>query len=367
MKKVVLITHVDFWRQGSGNGARIMALVEFLADNTSLTVLYGGIELPGDAQWFRSAGSHFRFVYLDRSKYLTFEQYAECVKKFMLEHPADVCILEYIEISFLLDVLPKTLPVILDTHDIHSDRNLSFESFNLEAPVFTTSGRHISQSEEIEIFKRYSSVILINHTDYCKVSKLIGYDKTILAPHPPKVSPHRIRKQVKNIGFVASAYTPNVHAIKDFITNVWPAFSKMEVTLGIYGKAGYQLQSETSLIKGNIKVHGFVKEMERIYREIDIVINPVSFGAGLKIKNMEALGNGIPLVTTRHGAIGIEDGIDQCFHVCDDAYGFIDRLHLLMGSFDERKRLAKSSIAYIQSKFTPQHCFAGLLTYINRS
>jgi ribosome biogenesis protein Tsr3 len=35
------------------------------------------------------------------------------------------------------------------------------------------------------------------------------------------------------------------------------------------------------------------------------VINPVRFGAGLKIKTVEALANGLPLVTSEEGARGL--------------------------------------------------------------
>lgn len=35
------------------------------------------------------------------------------------------------------------------------------------------------------------------------------------------------------------------------------------------------------------------------------MINPVQMGAGLKIKSVEAMANGLPLVTTTHSATGL--------------------------------------------------------------
>ena len=44
-----------------------------------------------------------------------------------------------------------------------------------------------------------------------------------------------------------------------------------------------------------INQKGFIRNLNSIYEEVDIIINPVRFGAGLKIKNIEALGNGLPI------------------------------------------------------------------------
>ena len=46
---------------------------------------------------------------------------------------------------------------------------------------------------------------------------------------------------------------------------------------------------------------------ESFYRNIDVVVNPIEFGSGLKIKNVEAIAYGKPLITTPHGANGFVD------------------------------------------------------------
>ena len=43
---------------------------------------------------------------------------------------------------------------------------------------------------------------------------------------------------------------------------------------------------------------------ESFYLNIDVVVNPIEFGSGLKIKNVEAIAYGKPLITTPHGANG---------------------------------------------------------------
>ena len=63
-------------------------------------------------------------------------------------------------------------------------------------------------------------------------------------------------------------------------------------------------------------------DLTSVYQRADVVINPISIGTGLKIKNIEALGFGKPLVTTSVGAEGLESGSQLAFLVADTAQDF---------------------------------------------
>ena len=69
---------------------------------------------------------------------------------------------------------------------------------------------------------------------------------------------------------------------------------------------------------------GEIADLESIYDTADIVINPIRFGTGLKIKNIEALGYSKPLVTTSVGATGMDRGVEPAFLVADNAQDFSD-------------------------------------------
>ena len=59
------------------------------------------------------------------------------------------------------------------------------------------------------------------------------------------------------------------------------------------------------------------------------MVNPIEFGSGLKIKNVEALAYGKPLITTPHGANGFIDAPHSSVLVADSPeqwQAVIDRL-----------------------------------------
>ena len=62
-------------------------------------------------------------------------------------------------------------------------------------------------------------------------------------------------------------------------------------------------------------------ELREHYRTARVAVVPLRYGAGVKLKVVEALREGLPLVTTQVGAQGLP-GLDQVASVRDDARGF---------------------------------------------
>ena len=104
------------------------------------------------------------------------------------------------------------------------------------------------------------------------------------------------------------------------------------------------LELETSwnetynILTGNYKLSsivGYIKskidDLNVLYgRKADLIINPVQLGGGLKIKNVEALANGLPLITTPEGANGLEDGINNAFLLANTTEEWIESIIAVM-------------------------------------
>jgi glycosyltransferase involved in cell wall biosynthesis len=355
MKKVVIATNMAFWRYGAGDCSRLLSVANYLKQHTDLVIVYGGLAKEQDDKLLGGLGLENTVVMLEKKRELSYTAYARLFEQYIAGQNVDVCIIEHIELSFLLDYLPATVRVVLDTHDIVSERVSSFRAFNYKPLSFT-----ISESEEYKLYGRYDGVVMINELDYDKVKKVIGPDKTILAAHPPVLRRRRTREKVSNIGYVASAYPPNVDAIMHFIKEVWTGFDGGGI-LNIYGMISNVLN--LSNVQG-VALRGYVPDYDSLYDEIDIAINPVRFGAGLKIKSVEAIGNGLPLVTTSHGARGLA-GAGEAYLVADEPADFSRQLHNLINDFALRKRISDNAFNYASRHFSTDACFTNLLSFIN--
>ena len=130
----------------------------------------------------------------------------------------------------------------------------------------------------------------------------------------------------------------------------------------IFGSCCDRLENYTSY--KNIVLHGRIDNLSIAYDNSDLVINPVLFGGGLKIKNVEALANGLPLITTNEGANGIEDGINKSFLLANTVNEWIDSILSLMLSSSLREQLSKNALEYAKNNFSDDICYGELVKKI---
>jgi glycosyltransferase involved in cell wall biosynthesis len=69
--------------------------------------------------------------------------------------------------------------------------------------------------------------------------------------------------------------------------------------------------------------------LRKYYRASRVAVVPLHYGAGVKLKVVEALRDGLPLVTTSIGAQGL-DGLGAVASIHDDADGIADALCQLL-------------------------------------
>ncbi|MBM7866599.1 glycosyltransferase [Heliobacterium gestii] len=125
----------------------------------------------------------------------------------------------------------------------------------------------------------------------------------------------------KTILFVGNMnYPPNRDAIEWFGKAIWPIVrsKRREMNLNIVGSGAPEwLKKEP-----NVSVKGYVPNLEEEYECSDVVISPVRFGAGTRLKIIEAMMNGKPIVSTTLGAegIGAEHGKHMLFADTPEAF-----------------------------------------------
>ena len=109
-------------------------------------------------------------------------------------------------------------------------------------------------------------------------------------------------------------YKPNLDAVDTILQYINPlllaANDHFKYKIIICGKG---LPSRYHELKGfaskNIIYAGFVDDINLYFKGADIFINPVTSGAGIKTKVVEALGYGLSVISTESGATGISIGI----------------------------------------------------------
>jgi glycosyltransferase involved in cell wall biosynthesis len=107
-------------------------------------------------------------------------------------------------------------------------------------------------------------------------------------------------------------YQPNLDAFKNITEKINPIFIKKNIPYKII-ICGKNLPAEMNELREyfdqNIIYAGFVDDINIYFKGVDIFINPVTDGGGIKTKLVEALGFDMNVVSTVNGAIGVDANI----------------------------------------------------------
>jgi glycosyltransferase involved in cell wall biosynthesis len=348
---IEVITSAAFWCEGSGLWARTRELVRFLSSHGAVRVCYIGQLMDLDLQRIKQLDFRVEVWALD----LTLckepgERLQKCDTAFASSPPAAVYLVIQTENSFVLESLPDAGEKWVDTIDLISDRTRKLKGKPVQEHF------PLSVHQEAALLKKYDLAICIQQEEYRSVCSWIGAGITVCVPHPVNVTPRNIRNPPLGIGLVASNWHPNVYGLVDFIKACWPLVRRTGAHLHVYGGVCSAIRADLPAVT----FHGFKEDLGECYDNLDIVINPVTYGAGLKIKSLEALANGLPLVTMPEGASGIEEQDGQGLFIASDWDDFAQILVELTQDHARCMEAGRKGMAFIHSAMSPQVCFAPL-------
>ena len=278
----------------------------------------------------------------------------------------DSVIIEYVKLSYLLEALSvsqrKKTHCLLDTHDILHLRNEQFQERGL------VHWLDISREEEAKEVQLFDTILAIQNEEANLFRDLAPQQNVLVCGHAPAPLPspkdQRSTSEILTVGYLASANASNLQSFTNFINRSWKTISdRCNIRLVIAGMI-CELISETSpnLLRehSNITAIGSVDELAEFYHQIDVVINPVEFGTGLKIKNCEAIFFGKPLVTTTTGMDGLSGESGESLMVCNSPKEWINCLAQLAQNPSKRLSLQEAAAKLSQTGFSDQEVYSEL-------
>jgi len=138
-------------------------------------------------------------------------------------------------------------------------------------------------------------------------------------------------------------WAPNEDGILWFIKEIWPSLRKKypHLKLQLVGR------NPSNVIKAvtdeRITVTGFVKDVAPYLQNTDIFIVPLRMGSGMRIKILEAMSLGLPIVTTTIGYEGIAAKPEIHLKVADNPTDFANQISILLDSFQKRSQIGKNA------------------------
>lgn len=178
--------------------------------------------------------------------------------------------------------------------------------------VLLTESRLIEKSEN-RLLKCFRNNLLVNN-DEVYALKIRSREQNVSHVVPMVRLPKhgdfaRSFTGIPQFAFVGALdYAPNSTGLSTFIRKTIPHIRKAlpEFKLRIVGKgAGRELKALADEFTNVVCLDGFVPDLANLYSEVAALIVPVEFGTGVKLKILEALAYGVPVISTTVGVGGI--------------------------------------------------------------
>lgn len=257
--------------------------------------------------------------------------------------------------------LHPNVKILFDTADMHHLRMITQIKHIEETNPSDRDGRNffqdlyykfraietflVSQVDEIwaitEEEKQY--IISTLHADEKKI-KLVPNVLDI----PATKNGYKTRKDMMFIG--GFSHTPNVDAIKYYQEKIVPELKKrgLDITLHVIGSQSERLQNIPNEM---MNVIGFVEDPTPYFNDSLIAFYPLITGAGMKGKITQALGMGLPVVTTEIGAQGYI-GAENYMLVENDPVKLVDAIETYIQSEALWNNHREEGLKYFNENFS---------------
>ncbi len=148
-------------------------------------------------------------------------------------------------------------------------------------------------------------------------------------------------------------YYPNVEAATSFANRIWPHVREKlpDVRLLIVGANPTPAVLELGAIPG-VRVTGTVPDVRPYYRDALAAVVPLRTGGGTRLKILEAMAAGVPVVSTELGAEGlaVTSGRDILLADPGDAEAWIAHLNLL-AQLPARSHQIRAALDLVRSRY----------------
>ncbi len=247
----------------------------------------------------------------------------------------DIAVISYASWAKLGDYFPNTTTKIIDTHDF-----------------ITAQSRHKKNKigklfqDEMNLLRYYNNILTYSVEEEYIFEQFTDKKVTLMPISFPVKFQNHTQDFKYDVLFVASDNPHNVKGIQWFLEYVLPNLENVKIH--VIGKICKVIGDYPNVVK-----HGLVDDLEDYYNHAKIAICPMLSGTGIKIKVLEALSYGIPVVTNRRGVDGLINKVDNGCLVADTGLDFANQIKKLLINDDFYNKTRDEAVSYFVNNHSP--------------
>ena len=284
----------------------------------------------------------------------------ETIEKLMAERPFDIALVEGIHLGeYLPQLRAAGVHVVCDWHNIESEI-LQRYSQGQAGWARRQYARHSAQ--KLAAYERW----FVNRCDLHVV--VSERDRDMLLQYGAEVpiiviengvpvdqfnraegSGGAQRPRFRVIFTGAMDYHANIDAVTAFAQEVWPELHASVPEL-VFTIVGRNPSAEVRALrdKPGIEVTGVVKDVRPYYSEAAAAVMPLTVGGGTRIKILEAMAAGVPVISTSLGAEGLAAIPGTHYLRTDSTAGMLAALQAVSGDPGSAARMVSAAREFVR-------------------
>ncbi len=250
----------------------------------------------------------------------------------------------------------REVPVVYRAHNVESEiwNGRTERCTNIVVKMLLRLQSALVKRFEKSVLSQVSHTATVSQVDSYKLSELfpgspsttvpIGMDFSSLDFHTTNE-----KKQVLFVGKLD--WKPNQEGLQWFLEEVWPTVyeRRPDLRFVIVGSGDVSLLAPY-LDQGGVEYVGRVKSVTPYYKDSLISIVPIFYGSGTRVKVIESVASGCPVLSTTLGAEGLEIEPDSQFLCEDSSQGWIAALEQIKP--DKAALIAKNAYQSLEKKWS---------------
>lgn len=296
------------------------------------------------------------------------DAFSQTLKRILSEHNYDLIVCESI---FLLPYLPairlySNAKVLVRTHNaefkIWSDLRANS---NFPKSWYLGSLSKSLKKEELFWLKQVDGILAITEEDADTFRKN-GIDAPIEVI-PVSIPPTGVESRYSEACFhhIGSMnWQPNLEAVLYLVDVLFPKIRQQLPDAQLHLAGSFFPDTIKSNTEKGIVVHGFVSDAQSFICEHGIQLVPLRSGSGVRIKLLESMSCGAPVVTTLVGAAGLKKDAEAAVKIAPDDDSFVKHAVDLAKNAELRRELGTAAKQFVATHYSPENVKQTLFEFI---